>query len=116
MPSAAILIATALLGIGVGLGCGWLLGIRKKSKRDVIIDLESRLERAQESRADYEADVAEHFAKTARLLGRMTEDYREVYTHLAAGAEKVMARRGHALTAAQRDRLSQLHALRLQRG
>jgi len=89
MPSAAILIATALLGIGVGLGCGWLLGIRKKSKRDVIIDLESRLERAQESRADYEADVAEHFAKTARLLGRMTEDYREVYTHLAAGAENL---------------------------
>jgi uncharacterized membrane-anchored protein YhcB (DUF1043 family) len=89
MPSVAILIATALLGIGIGLGCGWLLGMRKKSKRDVIIDLESRLERALESRADYEADVAEHFAKTARLLGRMTEDYREVYTHLAAGADNL---------------------------
>ncbi|MBT3460489.1 MAG: DUF1043 family protein [Halieaceae bacterium] len=89
MPSGAILIATALLGAGIGLGCGWLLGIRKKSKRDVIIDLESRLERAHESRADYEADVAEHFAKTARLLSRMTEDYREVYTHLAAGADSL---------------------------
>ena len=89
MPSGAILIATALLGVGIGLGCGWLLGIRKKSKRDVIIDLESRLERAHESRADYEADVAEHFAKTARLLSRMTEDYREVYTHLAAGADSL---------------------------
>ena len=89
MPSGAILIATALLGVGIGLGCGWLLGISKKSKRDVIIDLESRLERAQESRADYEADVAEHFTKTARLLSRMTEDYREVYTHLAAGADSL---------------------------
>ena len=89
MPSGVILIATALIGVGIGLACGWLLGIRKKSKRDVIIDLESRLERAQESRADYEADVAEHFAKTARLLSRMTEDYREVYTHLAAGADSL---------------------------
>lgn len=89
MPSGVILIATALLGVGVGLACGWLLGIRKKSKRDVIIDLEARLERALESRADYESDVAEHFAKTARLLGRMTEDYREVYTHLAAGADSL---------------------------
>ncbi|EAW40223.1 hypothetical protein MGP2080_15674 [marine gamma proteobacterium HTCC2080] len=89
MPSGAILIATALIGVGIGLGCGWLLGISKKSKRDVIIDLESRLERAQESRADYEADVAEHFTKTARLLSRMTEDYREVYTHLAAGADSL---------------------------
>jgi len=87
MPSVAILTATALLGLGIGLAAGWLLGMRRKSKRDVIIDLEARLERAIESRADYEAEVAEHFAKTAQLLNRMTQDYREVYSHLASGAD-----------------------------
>ncbi len=89
MPSVAILTATALLSLGVGLACGWLLGIRRKSKRDVILDLEARLERAIESRADYEAEVAEHFATTAQLLNRMTRDYREVYNHLATGADSL---------------------------
>ncbi len=89
MPSVAILTATALLSLGVGLACGWLLGIRRKSKRNVILDLEARLERAIESRADYEAEVAEHFATTAQLLNRMTRDYREVYNHLATGADSL---------------------------
>ena len=89
MPSVAILTATALLGLGIGLAVGWLLGMRRKSKRDVILDLEARLERAIESRADYEAEVAEHFAKTAQLLNRMTQDYREVYNHLASGADNL---------------------------
>ena len=73
MPSVAILIATAVLSLGVGLAGGWLLGMRRKSKRDVIMDLEARLERAIESRADYEAEVAEHFATTAQLLNRSCE-------------------------------------------
>jgi len=89
MPATAILVATALVALGVGLAAGWTLGLRRKSKRDVILDLEHRLEKALESRADYEAEVAEHFAQTAQLLNRMTEDYRAVYGHLAAGADKL---------------------------
>ena len=89
MPATAILVATALVALGVGLAAGWTLGLRRKSKRDVIMDLEHRLEKALESRADYEAEVAEHFGRTAQLLNRMTEDYREVYNHLATGADKL---------------------------
>jgi len=89
MPTIATLTAVALLSLGLGIACGWALGMRRKSKRDVIIDLETRLERAIESRADYEAEVAEHFARTAELLNRMTQDYREVYNHLASGAENL---------------------------
>lgn len=48
----------------------------------------------------------------ARTQEMLTQDIER----MLSTAEKVMARRGHALTAAQRDRLSQLHALRLQRG
>ncbi len=86
MPSTLALIATALLALCLGLAGGWMLGIRQRSKRDVILDLEARLEKALESRADYEAEVAEHFATTAQLLNRLTEDYRAVYGHLAEGA------------------------------
>lgn len=89
MPATAILVATAIVALGAGLAIGWTMGIRRKSKRDVIIDLENRLEKALESRADYEAEVAEHFAQTAQLLNRMTEDYRAVYNHLATGADKL---------------------------
>jgi uncharacterized protein len=89
MPSALILVAVGLIALAAGLAIGWILAGRKRSKRDVIIDLETRLERALESRADYEADVAEHFAETAQLLNKLTNDYRAVYSHLASGAEKL---------------------------
>ena len=89
MPATLILVATAIIALGIGLAVGWTLGLRRKSKRDVILDLEHRLERALESRADYEAEVAEHFAQTAQLLNRMTEDYRAVYSHVASGADKL---------------------------
>ena len=82
-------LAIAILALGMGLGMGWFLGLRKRSNRDVVIDLEQRLERALESRADYEAEVTEHFAQTAQLLDRLTNDYRAVYRHLAIGAEKL---------------------------
>ena len=71
----------------VGLLLGWTLGSRRKSKRNVIVDLESRLEQAIESRADYEAEVTEHFTKTAELLNQMTQNYSAIYNHLATGAD-----------------------------
>ena len=82
-------LATVILALGTGLGLGWFLGLRKRSNRDVIVDLEQRLERALESRADYESEVTEHFAQTAQLFDRLTNDYRAVYQHLAIGAEKL---------------------------
>lgn len=89
MPPMLVLVATALVALGIGLGAGWNLASRKRSKRDVIMDLENRLERALESRADYEAEVAEHFSQTADLLNKLTSDYRAVYNHLASGADKL---------------------------
>ena len=89
MPSTLILVAGVVIALGSGLAAGWVLASSKRSKRDVIIDLETRLDRALESRADYEADVADHFAETAQLLEKLTNDYRAVYHHLAAGADKL---------------------------
>ena len=36
---------------------------------------------------DYQKNVTEHFQKTAGLLHEMTEQYRVVYAHMAAGAQ-----------------------------
>ena len=69
MPSTLILVAGVVIALGAGLAAGWVLASSKRSKRDVIIDLETRLDRALESRADYEADVADHFAETALVTG-----------------------------------------------
>jgi len=88
MSSTLAMVAIALLALGAGLAVGWTMGTRKRSNRDVVIELETRLERALESRADYEAEVAEHFGQTAQLLNKLTDDYRAVYNHLAAGADK----------------------------
>lgn len=89
MSPTLIIVATALIALSVGLLVGWLMGSRRRSKRSVILDLENRLERALESRADYESEVSEHFARTAQLLDRMTDDYKAVYNHLAGGADKL---------------------------
>jgi len=89
MSSTLAMVAIALLALGAGLAVGWTMGTRKRSNRDVVIELETRLERALESRADYEAEVAEHFGQAAQLLNKLTDDYRAVYNHLAAGADKL---------------------------
>ena len=65
------------------------MSARGDNKRKRILDLESQLDQAAQSRADYEAGVSEHFAKTADLLHKLTDDYRAVYRHLAEGADQL---------------------------
>ncbi len=38
--------------------------------------------------ADYQENVTEHFQHTANLLHGMTEQYRTIYEHMAAGAQE----------------------------
>ena len=70
-------------------GWYWAMNARGDNKRKLILDLETQLEQASQSRADYEAEVAEHFSQTADLLHKLTDDYRAVYTHLADGAQQL---------------------------
>lgn len=89
MSSTLILVAIALIALGAGFTGGLMMGLRKRSNRDAIMELEARLEQAMESRADYEADVSEHFARTSQLLDKLTDDYRAIHSHLASGAAKL---------------------------
>lgn len=91
MESATNLMIPFILGGLIGAAVGWYLALNSRSdnKRRVIMDLESQLDQARQGRADYEAEVTEHFAQTAELLHKLTDDYRNVYTHLAKGADQL---------------------------
>jgi uncharacterized membrane-anchored protein YhcB (DUF1043 family) len=91
MFSISTTIAIIILAGAAGLTAGWFLGINRKTqdKRERILELEARLDAAQQARAEYEAEVTEHFARTGELLTRMTDDYRAVYNHLARGADEL---------------------------
>ena len=91
MYSMSNLVIALLIGGGIGGVAGWYLAMtsRGDNKRKVIMDLESQLDQAKQGRADFEAEVSEHFAQTADLLHKLTDDYRAVYTHLANGAEQL---------------------------
>lgn len=50
---------------------------------------EQRLAEAEQELAGYREKVTEHFQGTAQLVERMNENYREVYQHLAEGAQQL---------------------------
>ena len=89
MYSMSNLVFAIIIGGGIGGIVGWYLAFnaRGDNKRKVIMDLESQLDQAKQDRADYEAEVSEHFSQTADLLHKLTDDYRAVYTHLADGVK-----------------------------
>ena len=91
MYSLTHLIIAVITGGAIGGAAGWYAALtsRGDNKRRLIIELENQLDHAKQSRADYEAEVSEHFSHTADLLHKLTDDYRAVYTHLAAGAEQL---------------------------
>ena len=63
------LLIALFIGGGIGGFIGWYVAMNNRgdNKRKVIMDLESQLDQAAQSRADYEAEVTEHFAQTADL-------------------------------------------------
>ncbi len=85
------LIITLIIGGAIGSLIGWYsaLASRGDNKRKIILELESQLDQARQNKVDYEAEVTEHFARTADLLNKLTDDYRSVYTHLANGADQL---------------------------
>jgi uncharacterized membrane-anchored protein YhcB (DUF1043 family) len=91
MESVTNLIIPLVFGGAIGGALGWYLALNSRgdNKRKVIMELESQLDQARQSRADYEAEVSEHFTQTAELLHKLTDDYRSVYTHLAKGADQL---------------------------
>ena len=80
-PVALILIVAACAA--VALLIGYFLGSRFGGKKSVA------MKEASEKHDSYKNDVREHFEQTSAIMSRMVDDYRDMYQHMADGAEKL---------------------------
>lgn len=86
MFSASVYWLTALGCLVAGVGAGWVLRLVLDASEQRIRELERRLADSDAALRDYRQQVTEHFRGTAERVNRLTEDYRELHSHLAEGA------------------------------
>ncbi len=77
----------AAIVFAIGGAVGFFTARQIKDKR--TLELERQLEATQAQLNGYQEDVNRHFLKTSLLFNKLTDDYREVYEHLATGAQKL---------------------------
>lgn len=79
---------TGIVCLAVGLVAGVLIAKRISGSNPArVSELETRVQELQRHHAQYRDDVSDHFNTTAELVQQMTESYRDVYQHLAGGAQ-----------------------------
>ena len=79
------LIGIACLALGLVIGAAFASRLGGGPTR--VRELEDQLRRLRESDKEYRESVSEHFSGTAELVQQMTESYKDVYQHLATGAQ-----------------------------
>jgi len=82
-----ILAGVGLFFLGIIVGAVFhrsVQGEASKNKR-----LEQKLAELQERHSKYQADVSEHFMKTAQAVQSFNKSYRDVHTQLAKGASRL---------------------------
>ncbi|MEE4146419.1 MAG: DUF1043 family protein [Halieaceae bacterium] len=92
--SQTIVIIAGIALFVVGLGLGVLFGRRSSPAAQRQREVELKLDQVLQDKKAYEDDVVEHFTDTARLLNKLTEQYRDVHNHLARGASTLCQGRG----------------------
>jgi len=86
--SLSMLIGAAVAALVVGLLLGVLL-TRKSSSGQKLHTVETQLEQTEQNLNNYQQEVTEHFAETAKLVNNLTQNYRDVHEHLAGSALKL---------------------------
>ncbi|MDT8384288.1 MAG: DUF1043 family protein [Gammaproteobacteria bacterium] len=71
----------------IGSGAGFFVARQLKDKRTK--ELEQQLQATQSRLTEYQDEVNRHFLKSSLLFNKLTDNYREVYEHLATGAQKL---------------------------
>ncbi len=84
--SLEVLIAAGAALLVVGLLAGLAIGRRTSAAGQKYREVERKLDQVLQDKKLYEDEVVEHFTETAQLLNNLTESYRGVHNHLAAGA------------------------------
>lgn len=79
------LVAVGCLAVGIVIGV--VFASRMNTSPSRVQELENQIRSLKESHGEYRDNVSDHFSMTAELVQHMTESYREVYQHLAVGAQ-----------------------------
>ena len=77
----------AIGGLAVGVVIGVVFANRLGTSPARVQELENQIRQLKQEHSEYRDDVSDHFNMTAELVQHMTESYRDVYQHLANGAQ-----------------------------
>ncbi len=80
---------TAIGCLAVGIIIGVVITSRLNTSPARVQELENQIRTLKESHNSYRDNVSDHFSMTAELFQHMTESYKEVYQHLATGAQEL---------------------------
>jgi len=86
MGSLEDVIVPVLIGATIGLFIGYFTGRRMAPDSERNRELERQIESLKNDRTRFEQQVNAHFTDTATKLNTLTENYREVYAHIAGAA------------------------------
>ncbi len=89
MFSLSTLLIVATLSLIAGSLITLLLTRTMSSSEQKARALEGRLQEAEATLSNYQQEVTEHFAETAKLVNNLTQNYKEVHEHLASDALKL---------------------------
>ena len=78
---------TAITCLAVGVVVGVLFASKLNIGPSRLKELENQISTLKENHDEYRDSVSDHFSMTAELVQHMTESYKEVYQHLASGAQ-----------------------------
>ncbi|NKB34153.1 MAG: DUF1043 family protein [Pseudomonadales bacterium] len=73
--------------LAIGVVAGVVFASRLNTSPSRVQELENQIRTLKESHDEYRDSVSDHFGMTAELVQHMTESYKEVYQHLASGAQ-----------------------------
>ncbi|MFN3165307.1 MAG: YhcB family protein [Pseudohongiellaceae bacterium] len=73
--------------MAIGVVFGVVIASRYSSGPMRVRELENQIRGLKENQREYKDSVSDHFSMTAELVQQMTESYRDVYQHLASGAQ-----------------------------
>lgn len=79
------LLAGGIAGVVVGIAATRYLNPQRKEN----LELEERLEKAEQQLNDYQNQVTEHFSHTSQLVNNLTSSYRDIHEYLAASAMRL---------------------------
>ena len=87
MESSTTIWIIGCLSFGIGLMIGCISAYLFVGRKDRTRELQAELDELNGMFSDYRGQVTRHFMDTSELVQEMTQSYRAVYEHLAAGAQ-----------------------------